>query len=47
MRKRFPFTCMLLMVALIIERGVEKHVDVENLPQNEVQSKVSQLLGLA
>ncbi|KAI0083876.1 NADH dehydrogenase alpha subcomplex subunit 2 [Irpex rosettiformis] len=29
------------------ERGVEKHVDVENLPQTEVSSKVSQLLGLS
>ncbi|KAI0339239.1 NADH dehydrogenase alpha subcomplex subunit 2 [Trametopsis cervina] len=29
------------------ERGVEKHVDVENLPQGDVASKVSQLLGLS
>ncbi|KAI0691132.1 NADH dehydrogenase alpha subcomplex subunit 2 [Cytidiella melzeri] len=29
------------------ERGVEKHIDVENLPQGEVSSKVSQLLGLS
>jgi hypothetical protein len=27
------------------ERGVEKHVEVDNLPQAEVSAKVAALLG--
>lgn len=35
------------LTPLSAERGVEKHVEVENLSQNDVASKVAQLLSLS
>ena len=31
----------------LVERGVEKHVEVEGLPASDVASRISQLLGTA
>ena len=40
-------TLLTIFCLAVIEKGVERHVEVENLPQSEVSSKVSPLLGLS
>ena len=37
----------LTVIPIISERGVEKHVEVDNLSSTDVASKVSQLLNLS
>lgn len=42
-----PPTLQFELMSMLAERGVEKHVEVENLSQNDVASKVAQLLSLS
>ena len=44
---QFPSCSLLANWRHLVERGVEKHVEVEGLPASDVASRISQLLGTA